>query len=906
MNERIRNLHENRIFSLLVWLIAIFAAIVMLPNTSTLVQEYGQPQLANNSQPMVASAIQSKWGRNVSNTYNVTAVFNNPSGKLTSKQLAAVDKTMERLAGKESTYGIKDVRTMETNPTAKDQFLSKDGSTEIVKLAVSKNQGSMNLIAKQLDSQIVTTGLNTYVTSPEIINSAASEKISSATTIATVIVFILSLLIIGIVFKSLIAPVISTLSLLMMYAVSLSLINNLASRTSFPYSEYTPLLILLLTVVYGLIGHFYLYRGFKSQLVAGVDRQAAVKNSIRSIRTYMVATGLTLAVIFGGFYLFKFSTLRAMSGLAIVALVTMIGVITISPIFLSLLGDRFFWPAVDGQAKEYGAWNKLAKFGLWQPAIAIVVVAYFVGMFAYSFRDNLNFSAIDTLSTTQNAVAGNKVVAAHFGAGETTPVTIYLQSKDRLDNERALLQIDNLTTKLQTMNGVSSVTSLTQPNGEPISEYYVTNQLNNLNLQLKGATDQLTTIKSDLNSDRSELNAVKLQKEADKISKLASKTSQLSSDTDTVHSQVTQIAGRASVTQRSNASKLVRRYQRLLSLINTQLQTVASNMEVLSSEVSSSQSSAESTQSTVSSYASQLKVIQTSLKKSTTSLTGLISSYTNIYNYLSALQASDAAKVYYITPEQLTSSAFQQSLSTNSSADYKSTAITVYLKQSANSHDTSKTVAHLQSEVNTQLQGTALKNAKVAFTGQPVVQSTIKQSFHHYIVWIAVLVAGIMFIVLAALSRSVLQPLYWLLTYGISVIASFQIGELINRFISGNADFNWQVPLIVMVPVITFGVTQLVELSLDYRHNEAPLLDWLLPGITASGQSFRHRLFGIIVVCLGLLAVNFAPLTQAGLIIIAAVIVFNIVLPIIAAAVGKLTVTLPQHTRKHKETTDKD
>ncbi|WP_156319383.1 hypothetical protein [Secundilactobacillus paracollinoides] len=148
-----------------------------------------------------------------------------------------------------------------------------------------------------------------------------------------------------------------------------------------------------------------------------------------------------------------------------------------------------------------------------------------------------------------------------------------------------------------------------------------------------------------------------------------------------------------------------------------------------------------------------------------------------------------------------------------------------------------------------------------------------------------------------------MQPLYWLLTYGLSVIASFQIGELINRFVSGTADFNWQVPLIAMVPIITFGATQLIELALDYRRNEAPLLDWLLPGLTATGQSFRHRLFGIIVVCLGLLAVNFGPLTQAGLVVIAAVIVFNIALPIIAAAVGKLTVTLPQHTRKHRETT---
>ncbi|WP_263850080.1 hypothetical protein [Secundilactobacillus paracollinoides] len=43
-----------------------------------------------------------------------------------------------------------------------------------------------------------------------------------------------------------------------------------------------------------------------------------------------------------------------------------------------------------------------------------------------------------------------------------------------------------------------------------------------------------------------------------------------------------------------------------------------------------------------------------------------------------------------------------------------------------------------------------MKDAKVAFTGQPVVQATIKHNFHHYIGWLALLVAGVLFIVLAA------------------------------------------------------------------------------------------------------------------------------------------------------------
>lgn len=176
MKERIRQLHDHRIFSLLFWLIAIFIAIVMMPNTSDLIQTSGQPQLANNSQPMTARSIQNTWGRNISGTYNVTAVFNNPSGKLTTAQQLSIDKTVQRLTNKEKVYGIKSIQTMTTNPTAKSQFYSKDQSTEIITIAIDRYQGDSRVLAKQLQSQIKTNGLRTYLTSPELVNDAANQK----------------------------------------------------------------------------------------------------------------------------------------------------------------------------------------------------------------------------------------------------------------------------------------------------------------------------------------------------------------------------------------------------------------------------------------------------------------------------------------------------------------------------------------------------------------------------------------------------------------------------------------------------------------------------------------------------------------------------------------------------------
>ena len=191
MRERISKLHHNRIFALVFWLIVIFAAIVTLPNVNTIIQYDGQPQLANTSQPVKASQIRNTWGRNLNGTYTVNAVYNNPDGALTNKQLAAINKSVAQLQKRSSYYGIQKITTMTNTPTSKPQLFSKDKSTEIVQLAVSHNQGTVRQITSQLKDQIATIGLNTYVTSPEIVSDAANEHISSF----TLIVILMTLLV---------------------------------------------------------------------------------------------------------------------------------------------------------------------------------------------------------------------------------------------------------------------------------------------------------------------------------------------------------------------------------------------------------------------------------------------------------------------------------------------------------------------------------------------------------------------------------------------------------------------------------------------------------------------------------------------------------------------------------------
>lgn len=178
---------------------------------------------------------------------------------------------------------------------------------------------------------------------------------------------------------------------------------------------------------------------------------------------------------------------------------------------------------------------------------------------------------------------------------------------------------------------------------------------------------------------------------------------------------------------------------------------------------------------------------------------------------------------------------------TNTSENYKTTTLQVTLKDAANAKNTAATVQRLQDEVSTQLQGTSLKNADVAYAGQPVVQSTVQSALLSQIGWIALLIVGVFFIVLAIVSRSVLQAFYWLLTFGLAAAAATQLAQMMTAFLSGETTFNWQVPLIAMVPILILGVTQLMQVAINYRYNDLPFIDWLLPSLTEMGQTLRHR-----------------------------------------------------------------
>ncbi|MCT3570630.1 MMPL family transporter, partial [Levilactobacillus brevis] len=810
MRERISKLHHNRIFALVFWLIVIFAAIVTLPNVNTIIQYDGQPQLANTSQPVKASQIRNTWGHNLNGTYTVNAVYNNPDGALTNKQLAAINKSVAQLQKRSSYYGIQKITTMTNTPTSKPQLFSKDKSTEIVQLAVSHNQGTVRQITSQLKDQIATIGLNTYVTSPEIVSDAANEHISSFTLIVILMTLLVALVAMGILFASIIAPIITFLAILISYISTLSLATNLAYHWNFAYSEYTPIFLLLGISLFTLLTSFWFYRDLRNHIDDGMESQAATSQVIQNLGYRVLISTLSLTLAFGSLMLFDFSTIRAYGLLGIGFAITGIASVTLVPVFAGMLGNSLFWPKkTRPQLRDHKMWHTLARFGMWQPWVAILVVAYLIGPFAYSYRSQLSYDNATDISNNQ-AVQGARVLSAHFGQGKATPVTLYLQTSQRLDNQNQLFQLDNLTKKLRAQPGVASVTSVTQPGGQPITQYYVSSQLSSIDNELTGVSGQLQTVRNDLKSDSVNLRQKALKAEIKRLQKLTSKTNSLVSDSSTLQSSIQSASSKSSASG-SSSSKAAKSYIKQLNQVNTELSTALSTLTSLSNGIDTANTSATAAHSNLSNYATGLKAVNDSLNNSRKQVINMQKTTNKIYLYLDGLQSSEAAKSLYLSPTQIASGDFQQSLTNFTDEKVKSTYLTITLKQAPNAQTTAKTLTQLRQVAKAQLRGTVLKNATLTFAGQPVVTATIQNQYQHDLPRVLLLVFGITLLLVILFSRSLLQAGYWFLTFLASVAASYQLTHLIMKWLTGNGDFNWQVPLLAFVPVTVLGVVELTQ-----------------------------------------------------------------------------------------------
>lgn len=473
---------KNHVFSLIAWVLILIISVVALPNITELTNAHSDITLPSNVESNVAQSIENNWGAKKKNTYAIALVFNKEHGKLTDADKQAINNTLDKFTNDKSKYGIKDTLLPDSNIATRKKLQSKDGTTWVAQFNVSKKGRTVEQVYNQMNRDVKTQGLRTYVTGADVLQHDFSASIQEGIkkTEAITIVFIFIVLII--VFRSPIVPLISLLTVGVSFLTSFSIVTNLVEHANFPFSNFTQVFMVIVLFGIGTDYNILLYDKFKEDLGKGMDKYEAMHDALRNAGKTILYSGSSILIGFTALSLAKFSIYRSAVGVAVGVAVLLVVLLTLNPFFMAVLGKKMFWPVkkFTGESDDK-LWHGISASTLKHPIIYLAVLAVVTVPFMLMYSGHLNYDDTDEIADSVPSKQGLLVVQKHFSKGMAEPSYLYIQSKHRLDNEENLKLIDQLTRQLQQSKDVSFATSVTQPYGQPIDMLYVNNQLNTVN-----------------------------------------------------------------------------------------------------------------------------------------------------------------------------------------------------------------------------------------------------------------------------------------------------------------------------------------------------------------------------------------------------------------------------------------
>ncbi|QNQ81318.1 MMPL family transporter [Lactobacillus sp. PV034] len=487
---------KNHFGALVAWIVILLIAVFTLPDVSALTSAHSEITLPNYVQTSVAKKIQNQWGRNQGNSYTAGAVFNKKNGKLTAADKERIDNTISYLKDNKKKLGIKTMMTPNDNEAAKSQLVSKDGTTEVVQLTLSKSHQTIAKTNKALIKAVKTSGLRTYVTGAEILQNDFSASVQEGIKKTEVISVIFIFIVLVLVFRSPIVPIISLITVGVSFITSFSIVTNLVQHANFPYSNFTQVFMVIVLFGIGTDYNILLYNKFKENLGSGMEKWEATRNAQHKAGKTILYSGSSILIGFSALGLANFSLYRSATGVAIGVAVLLVVLLTLNPFFMATLGKKMFWPVKTFKGEsDSKLWHSISKNTLLHPIVYLVVMAIVTVPFMLLYNSTaLNYNDADEISDSTPSKQGLLVFQKHFSKGTPEASTLYIKADHPLDNEKDLKTIDQITKQIQDYKDVKLVASVTEPAGKPVKALYVNDQLKTVNKGTVAARNGLTKV----------------------------------------------------------------------------------------------------------------------------------------------------------------------------------------------------------------------------------------------------------------------------------------------------------------------------------------------------------------------------------------------------------------------------
>ncbi len=486
-----------------IWLVATILLTVFQPDVNAILRLKGYQQLSSSSPSVQADNLLKKI--DAKKGTNDLIVFYDPH-KLTTKEKTQIKDALQSIRNNKSSLGISDIIDPFNTPEAKRSLISKDGTTLMVSYKLNKGDHQIDDIQKTLDAKLKNVQAKHYLSGEDFINNDYLKASQSGVekSAALTVIFILVVLILA--FRSVVTPLVSLLAVAFSYLCSMGIAAQLIAHAGFPITNLTQMLLVLILFGIGTDYNILLFNRFKEELAHGQNVDGAIVNTYKTAGKTIAYSILTVFIAFLALSFAESPIYRSGVVVVIGATILLLEILTLTPFIMKVFGKKLFWPSKKtGGHRDNWFWGHTSSFATKHPILSVALILLLILPTIYFHQEKLNFDTIKELGNAYPSSKGFNIVAKHFGKGQAMPASVVIENDKALDNNQSLAAVDTLTQRLKKVDGVKQVNSVTQPQGKPISGFYIDSQMSAVTNGLTQSQDALNQIHSGLKQAQDKL-----------------------------------------------------------------------------------------------------------------------------------------------------------------------------------------------------------------------------------------------------------------------------------------------------------------------------------------------------------------------------------------------------------------
>jgi RND superfamily putative drug exporter len=458
-----------RYFIVVGWIVLVVASVSFFPSLSNVVKNNNSDFLPKNS-PSIQAANLAKVFQNT-NDSTVIVIAYRPGAALTSQdsvaisQLATDIKKIPTVVRSTVTGTSKDLHAEQIEVLSSTSTFSNSGTKTLV-----------NNVQNELGHVHLPAGLQVHTAGqiPTTVEAAKTSGGNVNSTQSYTILFILLILLL--VFRSILAPLITLVPALLVVVGGTPLIARLSTALNFQVSSITQLLLIVLVLGAGTDYGLFLVFRVREELRAGRSGKDAVRYSVSKVGESITFSAFTVIAALLSLITATFGFYKGLGyPLAIAIFLMLLAGITLQPALLSIFGRAAFWPSNPQKqsATKIGLWGRVAGRVVQRPVVTLTAGVLIFGALALASLGNKpsGFTSTTTVPKTSDVGLGNAALSRYFATGSFNPTQFIFKYRDSIWNH--LPEISALEDALAKSPQLTHVTGVFDPFGSALSVHEV-------------------------------------------------------------------------------------------------------------------------------------------------------------------------------------------------------------------------------------------------------------------------------------------------------------------------------------------------------------------------------------------------------------------------------------------------